>query len=240
MDVLEWHLGGEAAGPIRVRNRTVLDDASVVVAPGRARHPERSEDARPGELGERLTAHPRDDDRREVVAGVAVGVSRAGEKVELALAADDVEDVGVGVRASPARPAGDGRHVSPVAESARVVQHVPDGQRSAVIWQLRDVLARLIVERELPVAREQQDRGRRELLRHGPGFEDRVRLDRNVVLEVRHPVRLLEHAPAVLADAHGAPGRRRGPFREDRVDTCLGRTGLAGGATECRAIHDRR
>ena len=41
-------------------------------------------------------------------------------------------------------------------------------------------------------SREQQHRGGGELLRHRSGFEDRFRLVRDVVFQIRHPVRASE------------------------------------------------
>jgi hypothetical protein len=69
-----------------------------------------------------------------------------------------------------------------------VVEHLPDGDRRAEIWQLGDVGADRIVERQLAVPRQQQHCGRGELLRNRAGLEDGVRSDRYVVLEIRHPI----------------------------------------------------
>ena len=92
-------------------------------------HPERLEEALPGELGERHAAQARDYDRSEVVAGIAVRPSRPWREVERALAADDLEDVRVRVHARGTRPAGNRLDAAPVAQPARVIEHVPDENR---------------------------------------------------------------------------------------------------------------
>jgi hypothetical protein len=55
-----------------------------------------------------------------------------------------------------------------VPQPARVVHEMIDGDALAVVGQLGDVLAHVIVERETPLLDEQRDRGRRELLGDGP------------------------------------------------------------------------
>ncbi len=122
------------------------------------------------------------------------------------------------VDARGARPAGDALHFAPVAQAARVRQHVPDGERLAVVGQLGHVLPSRVVERQLAFAGEQQHRGRRELLRRRAGLEDRVGRIRRVVLEVGQAVGALQHHLAVLCDTHGTSRRLRVPLRKDGVD----------------------
>ena len=70
---------------------------------------QRLEDARAGEIRKGHAAHARDDDRREVEAGVAVRPARPRRKVQRVLTADDLEHVRVRVhrvvRGQPAMPA---------------------------------------------------------------------------------------------------------------------------------------
>ena len=123
----------------------------------------------------------------------------------------------MGVDARRPRPPGDGGNLSPVAKPARVLEHVPHRERRAVVGELGQVLARLIIERQLALLREQQYRRGGELLRDRPGFEDRVGCIRHIVFEIRHPVCLLQHRLAAAGDAHGAAGRFPRPAREHGV-----------------------
>ncbi len=142
----------------------------------------------------------------------------AGDEVERGLAPGDVEHVRLGVHAAGPRPAADGGDAAPVPQATRVIEHVADRERRSVVGQFGDVLTNLIVERQLAVAREQHHRRGGELLGDGSGFEDRLRRNRHVVLEVGHPVAPGEHRSAVGRDADGATRRGRGPPGEHRVD----------------------
>ena len=211
--------------PVRVRNRTILDDARVVVAPGRARHPERREDARAGELGERLTAHARDNDRREVVAGVAVGVARPGGKVERALAADDVEDVGVRVRRESLAASRRWRRRSPnrgVRSCGSACAGWSAARRSRAAPGC--TCAPGSSSESFPSRASSRTAAAVNCFDTDPASKIVSGLHRNVVLEVRHPVRLLQHGLVVLADTDRAPRRRRVPFRQNRIDACSGRS----------------
>ena len=201
----------------------------VVVAPGGVRHAERLKEARARELRERHAADARDDDGRQIEPGVAVGPVGARREVGRALAADDVEHVRVRVCAGGSRPAADAGDAAPIAETARVVEHVPDRQaacaarrrlaagRRRIVRQFRDVLADLIVERQLALAREQQHGRRGELLGDRAGLEDRLGHDLHVVLEVGHAVALRQCRPAAGRDADRAARRGGRPTREDGV-----------------------
>ena len=214
------------AARVRVSDRAPLDHPGEVVAPGRARHVQRLEDALAAEVGKRLPAHARHDDRREVVPAVAIRVARAGWEVERLLPAENVEDVRVCVDARGPGPAADASHAAPIPQAARVVQHVPDGERCAVIRQLRNMLAHRIVQRQLAILDEQQHRGGRELLRDRAGLEDRIGAIRRLVLEIGHAVALLQHILAIHADPNRAPRRRLVPAREDLVDLRIERRAL--------------
>ena len=95
------------------------------------------------ELGERHAAHPRHDDRGEVVPGIAVGPVRARLEVQRLLPRHDVEDVGVACRR--ARSAASQRCPPPRPSRAGPlvwVEQVADGERLAVVGQLGHVLPR--------------------------------------------------------------------------------------------------
>ena len=86
------------------------------------------------------------------------------------------------------------------------------------VGQLGEVLPDRVVQRDLSVARQQQHRGRRELLRDRPGLEDRVRRDDGPLLEIRHAIGLLEQGRSRAGDGHRASrGRRRVPLGEHRI-----------------------
>ena len=124
-------------------------------------HAERREERFAGELGERLSGDAAHQDGRQIVAAVGVRILGAGRVIEGALAAQDIQHVRVGVGARGARPAGDGFHAAPVAQSAGVVEQVADGERRAVVRQLGEIFARGIVERELALLGEKRARRRR-------------------------------------------------------------------------------
>ena len=99
-----------------------------------------------------------------------------------------------------------------------MIQHVTDEERSAVLRQLGDVFPHRIVERQLSFARQQQHGGSGELLRHGSRFEDRVRHDRHIVLEIGHPVAFRERRLAICRDADRTTRRGRRPLSKYVID----------------------
>jgi hypothetical protein len=106
----------------------------------------------PRELGKRHVRDTRDENRGQVVAGVAVRPVRARCEIQRPLAADDVEHVRVCVGTGRSRPAGDALDAAPVAQAAGVVQQVANCERDSVVGHFGDVLADGIVQRELAVA----------------------------------------------------------------------------------------
>ncbi len=176
VDVLERHVHAKP-GPRRrrMRSQRSFTTPREIVAPRGARHAERLEEPRAGELGERLAAHARDDDRGQVVAGIAVGIARAGWEVQRPLPADDVEHVRVRVhtRRRAATPRSRRRFPSRAARSCESACAGSSAARRN--RQLGNVLSRRIVERQLAVPRQEQNCRRRELLRDRAGLEDGVR-----------------------------------------------------------------
>jgi hypothetical protein len=112
----------------------------------------------------------------------------------------------VRVYAGLAWPTGEAGDLTPVAKPARVVQEVADGDGSLVLRQLGNVFPDVVLEIELPVEREEDCRGGGELLRDRAGLEDRRRLVRDVVLEIRLPERARVARLAGAVDANGASG----------------------------------
>ena len=137
--------------------------------------------------------------------------------VEFALGEHDLEELLLRVGARAARPAVDSHQVAPLAQATRVRKQVPDGERSSILRQFGQMLLDPVVQPEFSVRHEQQDRGRGELLRHRPRFEDGLAGDRRSGFEVRHPPPAREQRLAVLADAGRAPRRILRPLREDPV-----------------------
>ena len=112
------------------------------------------------------------------------------------------------------------------------MHEIVDRDALAVVGQLGDVLADVVVERDAALLDEQRDRRGGELLRHRAHDERRSRRDRHAVLDVRRPVALLHHDLAVLKHPDGAAGRVRGGVpgihRVDRADLRAGEGRLRG------------
>ena len=72
MDVFKWHFHVKRALLLAIGNGTAFHDAREVIPPGGLGHAERFEDPFPAELCERLSAHAGNDDRAEIVSGIAV------------------------------------------------------------------------------------------------------------------------------------------------------------------------
>jgi hypothetical protein len=111
----------------------------------------------------------------------------AGSEVEITLPCDHGEYVAVAedaIRRVPRESA----QCEVVAQTARMMDEVTDGDALAVVGHLGDVFPDIVVERDLPILRQEGNGHRRELLRIRPDVEDRSRSDRNVVLQVGHTV----------------------------------------------------
>jgi hypothetical protein len=202
-----------------VRVGLALDDLGVIVAEMRALHPQGAEDPRARELAQRLPADAFDDLAEECVAGVGVEELLAGAEVQLLLARHDLEHVVVGDEVQRVAPSGQPQQVQLVAEAARVVDEMPQGDGNAEVGQLREVLTDVVVQGQLPVLREQEDRGGRELLRYRGHVERRRGRDAHVVVEVGQAVAPLVDDPPLPDHGQGA-ARRVGlvDLREELVD----------------------
>jgi len=87
-----------------------------------------------------------------------------------------------------------------------VVEEVADGDRPLVLRKLGNVFPDVVLELELAVEREEDSRGRRELLGDRAGFEDRRGLVRDVVFEVGFAKGAGVARLAGAVDADGASG----------------------------------
>ena len=119
-------------------------------------------------------------------------------------------------------PAGKAEQRPLVADTAGVIDQMSDRDCLPEVRQFRHVLPDLVVQCQLAVLREQQDRSGRELFRHRRDVEDGGRREAHVVVEIRHAVGAAQHGPAVLIDSHGAAWRAGdGKFLEDLIDARL-------------------
>jgi hypothetical protein len=109
-----------------------------------------------------------------------------------------------------------------LAQPMRVGEEVAHGDARAVIGELRNVFADVVVQRKLPLPHENQDCGRIELLEDRAGMEPRLRAPRDSILHIRKPVASKMRDGSVADECHPAAGRPGGdPFpREDAIDRC--------------------
>jgi hypothetical protein len=225
--------GGRGRLLLLIARGTIGDDPRVQLVELRVPHPEGHEDVLGGELAQRLPARALHDDAEEEEAGVAVEVLLAGREVDALLPRDDVERVllrGPVLLLHPRELHRD----QVVPQAARVVEEMADRDRLsghlAVVRNLRQPLADVVVERELALARQELDREGRELLGGRADVEDGLGGVRDAELEVRHAVAARVDDPAVAVDAERAARRVASVvFGEDRVDLRL-RVGLRRGS----------
>src|SRR4029079_9642845 len=100
-------------------------------------------------------------------AAVRVRVLRTRREVDATLMHDDIERERLRNNPVTAAVAGKLEHRSPVADAARVVEQVTYGERIAVVGKLRDVFLHRIVQAQLSVQRQHDNRRRGELLGDG-------------------------------------------------------------------------
>ena len=220
----------------------MLHDARKVVAPLRAGHSERLEQALDAELSEGCATDALHDHGGERVPRVAVEVLGARLEVERLLMLNEIEDgvQCVDLRSWP-HPL-EAEQPPLVTEAAGVSEQVPNGDRLPEPGHFRQVLPDIVVEGELAVLRQQHDCRGRELLGHGPAFEYRLRRIGHVVLEIREPIRARKDGLAVLAQTHRAPGRpsaaEAGERAVDLRDDAVWERGDAGALrTDCDSRH---
>ncbi len=243
--VVVRHVDVPAVWRAAIRLRQPRDDARVVPAPRRVRKSQRLEDAGAGERFEIHTTHALHQRAREQKTRVRVRVVIAHRIIQRLLIGDDLECVGLGMNAGPARPPLPRHQIAPFAQPRGVREQVPHGDRASVTPQFGEVLPRVVVEAQLAVGHEQHDGSRGELLRHRPRFENCRRHDGTASREVGHAVAPLEQRGAAARDPHAA-SRRVGavPRRKHLVGDGdqLGGGGLLGGrrdrcAKECQQQH---
>ena len=167
-------------------------------------HAKRSEDPL---VDEGLVGLPRGllhDGAQQDVRRVVVGVPLSGGELHgLLLEAVDQLAHGHGAQDPARHPA---RHVRVALDAGGVCQEVLDRDHVPLGRVAGQVLLDRILERELPVLRQHQDRCGRELLRDRPEPEDHVRLERHAEFQVGHAVRLPEDGASVLDHDDGGAG----------------------------------
>ena len=177
----------------------VRDDRRVVVVEERLRHGERLEDPLFRVGAQRETGHPPHRRGEQGVARVAVLKVLSRREVERALPDHQVDDVAFGdhIAVTPAREREQMRLLS---QTTGVGQEMTDGDRRPEIRKLRHVAADVIVERELALVLEEQDRHRCELLGDRPDVEDRGGGDQRPVLQTGQSVTAPVEGDAILRD----------------------------------------
>ncbi len=163
-------------------------------------HAERRQNPSVGELGEGHARDPRHDQAQQDIVGVAVHPLRTGREVELALAADSVQQV-LSVHDVFVAPAREVQQHLGIAQTAGLVDEVSDRDRLAEVRKLRHVPVNVVVQRELAVLDEQLNREGGDLLGHRSGVEDGVRRVRDPLLEIGHAVPASEHGSSIEAGA---------------------------------------
>src|SRR5262245_43340720 len=97
-----------------------------------------------------------------------------------------------------------------------------DGDRFLICGKFGDVFARVVIERELALLRQQQDAGRRKLLRSRTDVVDQFWAVWDIVFQIGHPVTARVNQFAIFDHAQGAAGRIRFvELREDCVNPGL-------------------
>lgn len=88
---------------------------------------------------------------RKIIAAIGVRPGIARRVIERALAADNFENVRVGILARATRPAGDVLDFAPIAEAAGVVKELPHGDGAFIRRDFGEIFADVAVEIYLPV-----------------------------------------------------------------------------------------
>ena len=85
-----------------------------------------------------------------------------------------------------------------IAQSACVVDQVPDRDLFAEVRHIRQVLAYVVIKREFSLIRQQRDGEGRKLFRNRRDMKHRLRCDGNVVFQVRASIAAFVDDGAVL------------------------------------------
>src|SRR6266511_5100730 len=178
----------------------------MVVAKVGGRHAERFEDVFIRVLAQRIGAPSSHDSGEQRVAGVTVGKVLARRKVQALLAPDQIQDILLRffVHVPPPRET---QERPLVAQSARMVEEVPQGDLPRAVGQSVHVTRDEVVEGKLAGLLEHEHGRGRELLGERGDVEHRVRRDRRTVLEVGHSVFIGVDDLAVLHDPHRVTGQ---------------------------------
>ncbi len=205
-----------ASGPAGVAANPPRDDL-LVAAVGRRPHAEGSEDPAPQERGIGGARGLLDDRTEEDVARVVVAPARPGRELHRLLleAVDQLGErhVGLDLRRHPAG------HPGVALDPGRVGQEVLDRDDVPLRRVVRQELRDRVGEGELSLLGEHEDRHGRELLRHRPEPEDRIRAQRDVELEVGHPDGLpVDHLAVPDGDDGGAGTAGQVGLLHQRVD----------------------
>src|SRR4051812_47840296 len=93
-----------------------------------------------------------------------------------------------------------------VAQAAGVREQVADGDALAEVGYLGEVFPDVVVERQLAVLRQQDERRRGELFGDRTALEHRLLGDRRAILEVGHAIAVRVERLAILGETDRAAG----------------------------------
>ena len=139
-------------------------------------------------------------------AGIGIEVLAAGFEVQPFELAERLQHVGIGVGGVVSQAAQRHDH-QVVANAAGVVDQMPDPDRIGPVREVGEMFPQRIFERQEPLILGDQHRRHRELLGDRGHPEDRIRGERDRVIQVRHSIGVLEHELPAPERAGRAAGR---------------------------------
>ena len=210
----------------------VTDDAvgdvfGVVIVEVGLGHVEGGEDVVVGELAKGLPRCAGDDFGEEEVACVAIFVLLTRLKIEVFLAGNEVDEVGIVVNSFGDVDTCKVEQGEGVTQATGVVNKVANGDGMIVDRHFGDVVTDVVVEGELAILGEQKDAGCGELFGCGGNVEDGIWRNRNCISKIGKTVTLLVNDVAILNDSEHATRGLVGEAGEEVVDlSCEIRHGL--------------
>src|SRR6185295_7197838 len=150
-------------------------------------HPKRFENVCFGKLAERLSADTLYDDRHQRVSGVGIEMLVAGFEVQRLLPGNEIEDVSFGDHIVFA-PTGQLEQRPLIAKPAGMMNQMANGDPFAEVGHFGDVLAHIVIERELALIGKQYDGYRGEFLGYRRDMKDGRRRDWYAVFQIGHTI----------------------------------------------------
>src|SRR5579872_417994 len=203
----------------KIAGGKVRHDLGGALDMSRCVHTERCEDAVIEEGAEWLAADLLDDAAEQHEVGIAVEVARAWLEVQSALAVDAVEKVLWlnGVAEVDAAQAHDLQHV---ADAGGVVHQVIERDAVTEVGEGGEVVADVVIGRQLALGREQKNGGAGELLADRGDAKRGSGADRHVVFDASETGTLVDGEVVAENDADGYPGTAgRAPTSQQAIST---------------------